>query len=262
MENTSPLENPVSKQEFNGYWIPRHNAKVMKQGLEENKAPFLPDSTGNIKAEPIYNMATGYCLPANRLIPVQFAKMQNGYNSNVVATRTTLGGMENGIKENEKGVFYNFKDEQGEIHTSSLFFAEQTQNPDALIAASKDKIQQACDLVIKEIHVYFFRRADCPGDDILVRVEARFLAGDFPETNHLLDEGMVSRDLPERPVIKIHPAVSYICRVRKVADHRRHDGGRAHSGHLRMLGGFPADALVSFFNGFSDEPDRVFLPAF
>ena len=116
MENTNPLENPVSKQEFNGYWIPRHNAKVMKQGLEENKAPFLPDSTGNIKAEPIYNMATGYCLPANRLIPVQFAKMQNGYNSNVVATRTTLGGMENGIKENE------------------------------IIAASKDKIQQKTNL--------------------------------------------------------------------------------------------------------------------
>ena len=54
--------------------------------------------------------------------------------------------MENGIKENEKGVFYNFKDEQGEIHTSSLFFAEQTQNPDALIAASKDKIQQKTNL--------------------------------------------------------------------------------------------------------------------
>lgn len=146
MENTNPLENPVSKQEFNGYWIPRHNAKVMKQGLEENKAPFLPDSTGVIKAEPIYNMATGYCLPANRLIPVQFAKMQNGFNSNIVATRTTLSGLENGIKENEKGVFYNFKDEQGEIHTSSLFFAEQTQNPEALIAASKDKIQQKTNL--------------------------------------------------------------------------------------------------------------------
>ena len=26
-------------------------------------------------------MATGYSLPANRLIPVQFAKMQNGFNS-------------------------------------------------------------------------------------------------------------------------------------------------------------------------------------
>ena len=123
MENTNPLENPVSKQEFNGYWIPRHNAKVMKQGLEENKAPFLPDSTGNIKAEPIYNMATGYCLPANRLIPVQFAKMQNGYNSNVVATRTTLGGMENSIKENEKGVFPS-----KERRLSDIIFVQYSKN--------------------------------------------------------------------------------------------------------------------------------------
>lgn len=51
-------------------------------------------------------MATGYSLLANCLIPVQFAKMQNGFNSNSVATRTTLDGMENGIKENEKVVFY------------------------------------------------------------------------------------------------------------------------------------------------------------
>ena len=142
MENTNPFEKPASKNEFNGFWIPHHKAKVMKQGLEENKAPFLPDATGNIKAEPIYNMATGYCLPANRLIPVQFAKMEKGYNSNVVATRTTITGMENALNENEKGVFYNFKDEQGEIHTSSLFFPEQTQNPAAFVEASKDKIQQ------------------------------------------------------------------------------------------------------------------------
>ena len=146
MEQTNPFDKPVSKQEFNGYWIPRHNAKVMKQGLEENKAPFLPDSTGVIKVEPVYNLATGYCLPANRLIPVQFAKMEKGFNSNVVATRTTINGMENSINENEKGVFYNFKDEQGEIHTSSLFFPEQTQNPAAFLEASKEKIQQKTNL--------------------------------------------------------------------------------------------------------------------
>ena len=142
MENTNPLENPVSKNEFNGFWIPRHNAKVMKQGFENNKAPFLPDASGNIKVDPIYNSATGYCLPANRLIPVQFAKMENGFNSNFVGTRTTIGSMDNNIKENEKGVFYNFKDEQGEIHVASLFFPEQTQNPEGAITATKDKIQQ------------------------------------------------------------------------------------------------------------------------
>lgn len=66
-------------------------------------------------------MATGYSLPANRLIPVQFAKMQNGFNSNSVATRTTLDGMENGIKENEKVVFYRcttFRNMGGRINQS------------------------------------------------------------------------------------------------------------------------------------------------
>ena len=75
------------------------------------------DLYGYTKVDPIYNAASGYCLPAGRLIPVQFAKMENGYESNVVATRTSIGAMENTLKENKKGVFYNFKDETGEIHT-------------------------------------------------------------------------------------------------------------------------------------------------
>lgn len=138
-ENTTP--SFISSKEFSGYWIPRHNAKVMKEGIENNSAPFLPDANGNIKAEAVYNLSTGYCLPAGRLIPVQFAKMKNNFNSNVVSTRTTIGSQENAIKEGEKGVFYNFKDEQGEIHTSSLFFAEQTQNPQVFLDAAKEKIR-------------------------------------------------------------------------------------------------------------------------
>ena len=142
MDKNNPFEKPVSKDEFNGFWIPHHNAKVFKRGLEENKAPFLPDATGSIKAESIYNAASGYCLPAGGLIPVQFAKMENNYNSNIVIPRSTVTALENSIKENEKGVFYNFKDEQGEIHVASLFFPEQTQNPEGAITATKDKIQQ------------------------------------------------------------------------------------------------------------------------
>ena len=67
-ENTNPFENPVSKSEFSGFWIPSHNAKVMKAGLDKNKAPFLPDHNGNIKAEPVYTLSQGYCLPASRLV--------------------------------------------------------------------------------------------------------------------------------------------------------------------------------------------------
>lgn len=142
MDNNNPFENPVSKNEFNGFWIPHHNAKVMKQGLENNRAPFLPDASGNIKAEAVYNAAFGYCLPAGRLIPVQFAKMNNGYNSNVVIPRTTITAMEQSIKENEKGVFFNYKDEEGEYHVGSLFFPEQTQDPNGIVNATKDKLQQ------------------------------------------------------------------------------------------------------------------------
>ena len=74
----------------------------MKRGLEENKAPFLSNASENIKVEPINKVATGYCFPGGRLIPAQFAKMKSGYSSNIVAPRTTIGALENGIKENEK----------------------------------------------------------------------------------------------------------------------------------------------------------------
>ena len=93
MPNTNPFETPVSKNEFNGYWIPSHNAKVMKKGLEENSAPFLPDTSGNIKAEAVYSLSTGKCLPANRLIPVQFEKMKMGYESNIVVSKSTISEM-------------------------------------------------------------------------------------------------------------------------------------------------------------------------
>ena len=137
----NPFETPVAKKEFNGYWIPSHNAKVFKEGLEKNKAPFLPNEKGEIKAEPVYNASSGYCLPANRLIPVQFAKMEKGFDSNIVAGRTAIGGFGTSVKEGEKGVFYNFRDEDGAIHTSSLFFAEQTENPEIFKEQAFEKIK-------------------------------------------------------------------------------------------------------------------------
>ena len=54
--------------------------------------------------------------------------------------------MENTLKENKKGVFYNFKDETGEIHTVSLFFPEQTQDPQSMLNAIRDKIMPASSL--------------------------------------------------------------------------------------------------------------------
>lgn len=140
MDMNNNNEQIVTKSEFNGYWIPRHNAKVMKAGLENNKAPFLPDANGNINSEAVFNFTTHYCLPLTRLIPVQFKKMEEGYKSNIVGTRTIIDSLNISIKENEKGVFYNFKDETGEIHTSSLFFAEQTTNPELMIKEGNENI--------------------------------------------------------------------------------------------------------------------------
>ena len=146
MSDNNPFETPVSKNEFNGYWIPKHNAKVMKEGIENNTAPFLPNKKGEIKAEPIYNASTGYVLPATRLIPVQFAKIKNGYESNVVIGRNFAEMASTNLKENEKGVFYNFKDETGEIHTASYFFPEQTANPNAVIELANENLKPGIDL--------------------------------------------------------------------------------------------------------------------
>ena len=145
-ENTNPFENPPPKSEFSGFWIPSHNAKVMKTGLETNKAPFLPDKNGNIKAEPVYTLSQGYCLPASRLIPVQFEKMNKGYESNIVATRHQITESGNELKDGEKGVLYNFKGKDENFHTTALFFPEQTENPQAVIDLAKDKIHQPTNL--------------------------------------------------------------------------------------------------------------------
>lgn len=146
MSDNNPFETPVSKNEFNGYWIPKHNAKVMKEGIEYNSAPFLPNANGEIKAEPIYNASTGYVLPATRLIPAQFAKEKKGYESNIVIGRNFAEFASTKLKENEKGVFYNFKDETGEIHTASYFFPEQTENPNAVIQLANENLKPGMDL--------------------------------------------------------------------------------------------------------------------
>lgn len=131
--STNPFTEPVSEKEFNGYWIPRHNAKVMKAGIENNNAPFLPNAYGQIKAEPVINAATGYCLPGTRLIPAQFARNEKGINSIFVTTKSIMDEVGTKPKEGEKALFYNFKNEEGEICTAPYYFPEQTENPQAVI---------------------------------------------------------------------------------------------------------------------------------
>ena len=141
-----PLRDSRLKKRISGFWITSHNAKVMKAGLDANKAPFLPDQNGNIKAEPVYTLSQGYCLPASRLIPVQFEKMKKGYESNIVATRNQIGEVGTELKDGEKGVLYNFKGKDENFHTAAVFFPEQTENPEVILEMAKDKINQPTNL--------------------------------------------------------------------------------------------------------------------
>ena len=118
----------------------------MKEGIDNNTAPFLPNKDGTINAVPIYNASTGYVLPATRLIPAQIEKEKKGYESNIVIGRNFSEMASTSLKENEKGIFYNFKDETGEIHTASYFFPEQTANPNAVIELAKENLKPGIDL--------------------------------------------------------------------------------------------------------------------
>ncbi len=128
MADTQNSINP-SKNDWNGAYVPKHTAKLIKAGIENGTAPFIPNN-GQISASPIYNINTGYVLDANSLIPVILTKAEKGYESNFVGTYGTVTKTNNSIKENEKGIFYNFVGKNdGEFHHSAYYFGEQMENP-------------------------------------------------------------------------------------------------------------------------------------
>ena len=140
LDTNKPYENTVSEKQFNGYWVPNHNAKIIKESIDHNAAPFLPDQSGNIKAMPIYNGNTGYCLNAKDLIPLQIIRKDN--NSNFVATYKTITSAGTSVKTNEKGFFYNYQREDKTVGTAQFFFPDQTDNPDVLTKAAEAKIEK------------------------------------------------------------------------------------------------------------------------
>lgn len=134
-DTSNPFNNSVSEKQFNGFYIPDHNAKIIKESIENGKAPFLPDQNGNVNAKPIINGNTGFCLNAKDLIPMQIIK--NG-NSDIAVTYRTTQNLGTRIKEGEKGFFYNFQREDKTVGTSQFFFPEQTENPELI----KEKIAE------------------------------------------------------------------------------------------------------------------------
>lgn len=137
-----PFESNVSEKKFSGIWIPYHNAKTIREAMDNGTAPFLPNEKGEIDARPIYNANTGYCLNAKDLIPLQVVAKNNpeADYSTIVATKSGIDAAHTSVKAGEKGFFYNFKRGDGTIGTSQFFFPEQTEHPDRVIDTASKKI--------------------------------------------------------------------------------------------------------------------------
>lgn len=131
MADTQNLK-PSQKKEWFGNYVPKHTAKLIKESLENENSLLLPDANGNISSLPIINANTGWCLNAKDLIPAQLTREKNGYESDVVGTKLSLEKAKTAVKENEKGLYFNFKGQDGEYHYSSYFFPEQTTQPERL----------------------------------------------------------------------------------------------------------------------------------
>jgi len=122
-----------SKNEWIGLYVPKHTAKLILRGIADNTLPLLPTKNDYINVRPIFNANTGYILAAKDLIPAQIVKINNGYKGNIVGTKNTINKAGTHIKEGEKGLWYNWQDEDKQFHHSALFFAEQTVDPEKFL---------------------------------------------------------------------------------------------------------------------------------
>ena len=67
--------NP-SKNDWFGSLVPRHTAKLISQGIEDNSLLLLPDKDGKIEIKPIYNANNGWILNAKDLVPGLILSLQ------------------------------------------------------------------------------------------------------------------------------------------------------------------------------------------
>lgn len=141
----------VSKKDWNGNFVPKHTAKLIKSGIENGNAPFIPADfqrkddvtfSGQISPKLIFNANTGYALDTKDLIPAQLEKAARGYESNAVGTYLTMQNASTSIKQDEKGIWYNFKGKDGEYHHSAYYFAEQTEHPEKFSEFAQKNFKQ------------------------------------------------------------------------------------------------------------------------
>ena len=103
MSDTQNLSH-LSPKDYSGYYIIRQKAKLIKEGIESNTAPFLPNHEGKLNPILVCNAQTGLALNAKEMIPAVLIKVKNGYESDVVGTYGMAAKNNTSIKQGEKGI--------------------------------------------------------------------------------------------------------------------------------------------------------------
>lgn len=135
----------ISNKDWNGAYVPKHTAKLIKAGIENGTAPFIPNN-GQLKPSLVFNVNTGHALEAKDLIPVILTKVEKGYESNAVGTFKSSTKADTRIAQGEKGVYYNFKDSNGKYSHNAFFFGEQMEQPERFAEYAKKNFKQAQNL--------------------------------------------------------------------------------------------------------------------
>lgn len=139
LDQNNPYQGNFSEKNFSAIMVPNHNAKIIRESIENNTAPFLPDASGTIKTKPIYNGNNGAVLDAKDLIPLQ---IEQGDRSDIVVTYKTVNQAGSLIKKDEKGLPYIYKRSDNTYGTSEYFFLDQTENPELVKSKVYGKIVQ------------------------------------------------------------------------------------------------------------------------
>ena len=145
-KNPQPELTDASKSnQWNGMYVVRHTAKLIKDSINNGNCPLLPGADGKVKTVVLYNARTGYIPDAKDLIPLAIERQNRGFRNSVIASWTSLKEAGTRLKEGEKGIPYTFKDKEGNYRGSQHFFAEQTENPEKFL----DKAAKCQNLYLK-----------------------------------------------------------------------------------------------------------------
>ena len=146
-----------NQEDFTGYKINRHNINLIKESLENDKSPLLPNDKGIINVVPIINLNTGYVLNGKEQLIAQTVRKNNGYESNYVGTKTILDKAKTTRSEEKEnkdlGFSVNYKTSNGDFSSAKYYFAEDTLHPDRIEKYAKENTKQNFTLQSQTIKV-------------------------------------------------------------------------------------------------------------